>query len=262
MKIAISGKGGTGKTTLAALLARTLADAGTPVIAVDADPDANLASALGIPPEEAPEPISGLKELIRERTESKNGYGAYFKINPDVRDLPEKYSRMVHGVRLLTLGGVATGGGGCICPESALLKALVTHLLLRPGEVVILDMEAGIEHLGRATAQTVSAMIIVAEPGMRSIQTAHTIRRLAAEIQIPRLGVVINKVAPGADLTPLTAKLDGLPILGTLSYDARIAHADLNGVSPYLGAEPQASEIRAILAAIRKIQGQTTNFKN
>jgi len=153
MKIAISGKGGTGKTTLAALLARLLAEEGRPVIAVDADPDANLASALGLPRAEWPEPISGMKELIEERTGSRNRYGSFFKLNPDVHDLPEKFSRMVNGVRLLALGGVQKGGSGCICPESALLKALVTHLLLRPGEVVILDMEAGIEHLGRGTAQ-------------------------------------------------------------------------------------------------------------
>jgi len=260
MKLAISGKGGTGKTTLAALLARTLADAGRPVIAVDADPDANLASALGLSPEEAPEPMSQMKELIRERTESKNGYGTYFKINPDVRDLPEKYSRLIHGVRLLTLGGVSSGGSGCICPESALLKALVTHLLLRPGEVVILDMEAGIEHLGRATAQAVSMMIIVTEPGQRSIQTAHTIRRLAEEIKIPRLGVVINKVSQGMDLSPLTSHLDGLPLLGTLSLDPEIARADFDGRSPFKGGEPQAGEVRTILNAISAQVGAETTI--
>jgi CO dehydrogenase maturation factor len=250
MKLAISGKGGTGKTTLAALLARTLANEGRSVIAVDADPDANLASALGLSREEAPEPMSQMKELIRERTESKSGYGTYFKINPDVRDLPEKYSRMVHGVRLLTLGGVATGGSGCICPESALLKALVTHLLLKPGEVVILDMEAGVEHLGRATAEAVSMMIIVIEPGQRSVQTAQTIRKLADEIHIPRLGVVLNKVPQGMDVSPITRQLDGLPLLGTLSLNPAIAQADLEGRSPFTGQEPQVSEVRAILDAI------------
>ena len=128
MKIAISGKGGTGKTTLAALLARTLAQQGRSVIAVDADPDANLASALGLPKEQWPEPISGMREMIYERTGAKEGFGSFFKLNPDVRDLPEKFSAEVDGVRLLTLGGVQSGGSGCICPESALLKALVTHL--------------------------------------------------------------------------------------------------------------------------------------
>jgi len=250
MKLAISGKGGTGKTTLAALLARTLVDAGRPVIAVDADPDANLASALGLAPEDAPEPIGQMKELIRERTDSKGGYGTYFKLNPDVHDLPEKYSRVVNGVRLLVLGGVPSGGSGCICPESALLKALVTHLLLRPDEVVILDMEAGIEHLGRATAQAVSMMIIVVEPGQRSTQTARTIRRLASEIHIPKIGVVINKVPSGMDLERFTPHLDGLPLLGALSLDPQIAQADLEGRSPFTGREPQTAEVNAILNAI------------
>jgi len=250
LKLAISGKGGTGKTTLAALLARTLAEEGRPVIAIDADPDANLASALGLPPEDWPEPISGMKELIYERTGAKDGYGSFFRMNPDVHDLPEKFSRVVHGVRLLALGEVPLGGGGCICPESALLKALITHLLLRPEEVVILDMEAGIEHLGRATAQAVTMMMTVIEPGLRSVQTAQTISRLAKDIRIAKLGVVINKVPPGMDLRPLTSHLTDLPLLGTLSLDPAVALADFEGRSPFTGRDPQKKEVGAILRAI------------
>ncbi len=250
MKIAITGKGGTGKTTLTAFLARYLSEQGRPVIAIDADPDANLASALGVPLTEAPEPLSGMKDLIRERTDSKSGYGTYFKINPDVHDLPEKFAQVVHGVRLLTLGGVASGGSGCICPESALLKALVTHALLRPDEVVVLDMEAGVEHLGRATAAAVSMMIIVIEPGQRSIQTALTIRKLAEEIHIPRLGVVFNKITPGINLDCLSALLQGLPVLGAISFDPAVARADLEGRSPYTGESHQQHEISAILDRI------------
>lgn len=250
MKLAISGKGGAGKTTLAALLARALAAAGRPVTAVDADPDANLASALGLPSDKWPAPISSMKQLIYERTGASGGYGAFFKLNPDVRDLPERFSAEVASVRLLVLGGVQAGGAGCICPESALLKALVTYLLLRPDEVVILDMEAGIEHLGRGTAQAVSMMIIVVEPGQRSIQTAHTIRRLAADIGLRRLGVVVNKLPAGMDCSPLISELAGLPLLGTLSFDPAIAAADLEGRSPYTGNEPQKSEIAAIIKAL------------
>jgi len=250
MKIAISGKGGVGKTTVAALLARSLADAGHPVIAVDADPDANLASALGLAPDRWPDPISEMRDLIAERTGSKGGYGAYFKINPDVRDLPERFSRAVHGVRLLTLGGVARGGSGCICPESALLKALVTYLLLRPDETVILDMEAGIEHLGRATAGAVQAMIVVVEPGRHSLQTARSIRRLAGDIGVARVGAVVNKVQPGFDLNRLADQLDGTPVLGVLSFDPDIAQADWEGTSPYKGRPPQSDEIAAILRAL------------
>lgn len=256
MKIAISGKGGVGKTTVAALLARTLADDGRSVIAVDADPDANLACAVGLTSDELPTPISEMRALIRERTGAKDGYGTYFKLNPDVHDLPERYSRTFEGVRLLTLGGVAKGGAGCICPESALLKALVTHLLLRPNEVVILDMEAGIEHLGRATAGAVSMMIIVVEPGLQSVQTAQSIRRLAEEIRIPRIGVVVNKVTPGQVIDPITSRLEGLTVLGKLSLDAAIGQADFEGRSPYTGEEPQAGEVRVIIDAITALGGQ------
>ena len=250
MKIAIAGKGGVGKTTLAGLLARAIADRGKPVIAVDADPDANLASALGLPPDETPEPIGEMRELIQERTGSKGGYGAYFKINPDVRDLPDRFSQTVHGVRLLTLGGVPRGGSGCICPESALLKALVTHLLMRPDEVVILDMEAGIEHLGRATAQAVSVMIIVVDPGLRSMRTANTIRKLAEEIHIPHVGLVMNRVEPDMRPEELVSGLDGLPLLGALSLDPEIARSDREGFSPYTGHPPQSGEIDTIIESL------------
>lgn len=250
MKIAISGKGGVGKTTLAALLARTLAESGRAVIAIDADPDANLSSALGLEQEEWPEPISGMKEMIRERTGAKEGYGQFFKLNPDVHDLPDKYSRTIGGVRVLVLGGVPAGGAGCICPESALLKALVTHLLLRKDEVVILDMEAGIEHLGRATAGAVSMLIVVAEPGLMSVKTARTIQKLARDIRIPRIGLVFSKVPPGTDLEPLKKELGDLPVLGTISLNPEVAKADLEGRSPYTGKDPQKSEVKTILDAV------------
>ncbi len=256
MKLAISGKGGVGKTTLAALLARTMAQRGHKVIAIDADPDSNLSAALGLKPEDWPEPISGMKKLIQERTGAKDGFGQYFKLNPDVQDIPDKFSREIDGVRLLVLGGVPSGGSGCICPESALLKALVTHLLLKPGEVVILDMEAGIEHLGRGTAQAVSFMVVVAEPGRMSVKTAQTVRKLAEDIKIPRIGAVINKLPPGTDIDPLVSLLGDIPLLGTLSLDPEVARADLEGRSPFLGRDPQKREIDSIIASISERTGE------
>jgi len=256
VKIAVSGKGGVGKTTLAALLALYLADKGREVIAVDADPDANLASALGVPKNRIPVPISQMRELIQERTGSKGDYGGYFKINPYVDDVPEKFCVRIGNVRLLVLGGVRSGGSGCICPESALLKALVMHLVLSRDEVVILDMEAGIEHLGRATAQGVSAMIIVVEPGARSIETAHTIKRLGGEIHIPHVGVVINKVLPGLPTGPIAAALNGLPVLGTIPYDQSILRADMDDRSPYTGSPSQLALIEGILHSLEKMLAQ------
>lgn len=182
-KIAITGKGGVGKTTLAALLAHIYAEAGHPVIAIDADPAASLAYALGLPEELAAQvsPIVEMEELIYERTGAKPGTsGGFFTLNPRVDDIPDRFSVLHRGVRLLQLGTVSKGGSGCICPESAVLKTLVTYVILYRNEVMILDMDAGVEHLGRATASEVDAFLIVAEPGRRSLSTARTIQRLDA----------------------------------------------------------------------------------
>jgi CO dehydrogenase maturation factor len=254
LKIAITGKGGTGKTTIAALLARHIAAHGREVIAVDADPDANLASALGIPPDKAPVPIGRMKDFIKERTGATGGYGAYFRINPRVDDIPDKYCAQVDGIKLLTLGGVERGGGGCICPEGALLKALMTHLILERREVVILDMEAGIEHLGRATAQAVSVMVIVVEPGARSLQTARTIKRLAGEIGVPHVVAVINKAMPGQPLGPIEEALDGLPVLAVFPYDADILNADVEDRSPYTGSPAQVAVLDGFVAALERLE--------
>jgi len=176
MKIAISGKGGVGKTLLAASLSQIFAWAGYSVIAIDADPDANLASTLGYPNPEEITPISELGDLIEERTGMKPGQsGAFFKLNPKVDDLPEDYSVKLDGIKLMVMGRIKRGGTGCYCPEGALLQALLSHLLIHRDEVVILDMEAGIEHLARGTAKSVDRLIVVVEPGRRSIETAGTI---------------------------------------------------------------------------------------
>ncbi len=150
MKIAISGKGGVGKTTFAALLIKNLSEMGHKVLAIDADPDANLATALGIDHAEKIVPISEMKDLVEERTGAKPGsIGQMFKLNPKVDDLPDALSYKLDGIKFMRLGGITKGGGGCICPESTLLKALVTHLVLLRDEDLVMDMEAGIEHLGQ-----------------------------------------------------------------------------------------------------------------
>ncbi|OFW60328.1 MAG: carbon monoxide dehydrogenase [Candidatus Solincola sediminis] len=249
MKIAVTGKGGVGKTTLAGGLARLLAKQGFNVVAVDADPDANLASSLGIPEEEMAEvvPIADMKELIAERTGSKPGtFGSYFKMNPKVDDLPEALSKLHDGVRLLIMGTVKEGGGGCICPESVMLKALLQHLLIARKDMVILDMEAGLEHLGRGTAASVDAMIIVIEPGMRSVQTANTIRKLASDLLVPRVYVVINKVQDPEEAEIISRRLDGLPLLGSISFSPVVRRADIEGKSPYDLDSAFVEEVREI----------------
>ncbi len=218
MKLAIVGKGGVGKTTLSALLARRLSARGRPVIAVDADPDGNMASALGVVPSRVPEPIVQMRDLVLQRTDAKDeGAGLMFKLNPKVDDLPEKFSVDADGVKLFVLGTVEIGGRGCLCPEGAVLKALMQHLLLRVEDDVILDMEAGLEHLGRASATGVDAMIAVVEPGMRSVQTATRIDRLAKDIGIRQTFAVVNKVRRQEEFEVIGGVLSGQTILGSIS---------------------------------------------
>ena len=247
MKLAVSGKGGVGKTTFSAILARTLSDRGKTVLAIDADPDANLAAALGIPDGDQVKPIAEMKELIFERTGAQPGtIGGFFKLNPKVDDIPDTLSVKLDNIKLMRLGSVKKGGSGCLCPESTLLKALVTHVVLGRNEVVIMDMEAGIEHLGRATAQAVDKLIVVVEPGRRSIDTAEHIKRLAAEIHLNNIAVVGNKIRGPQDEAFLRKHLADFEFLGFMPYDDKLIEADLSGASPY----DTASAARQVVAGI------------
>ncbi|MFH1662447.1 MAG: AAA family ATPase [Chloroflexota bacterium] len=236
MKIAISGKGGVGKTLLASLLAGIFSDSGYSVIAIDADPDANLATSLGFTDAINIIPISEMKELIAERTETVAGKsGPYFKINPRVDDIPEKYSVKHGNIRLLIMGQVKKGGSGCYCPENALLGALLAHLLIARDEVVILDMAAGIEHLGRGTAKAVDKLIIVVEPGRGSIETTYRIEKLAKDIGLTNIALVGNKINNQSEKDFLTSSLKGFDFLGFIPYDASIMQAEINNL-PLLNA--------------------------
>ena len=250
MKVAISGKGGVGKTTLAALLAQVFANSGRQVLAVDVDPSPCLALALGFPPAARAglRPIAEMDELIYERTGARPGtVGGFFTINPRVDDLPERFSVTQRGVRLLEMGSVDVGGSGCICPESALLKTLFTHLIFRKDEVLILDMYAGVEHLGRATADFVDAMLVVVEPTRRSLGTAAQIKTLAADIGLKRVGLVGNKVRNAEEAAFLENESPGLPIIGMLPADLAVQEADRLGVAVYdhVPALRQAAEAAA-----------------
>jgi CO dehydrogenase maturation factor len=234
MKIAVSGKGGVGKTTFSALMIRTLNELGKHVLAIDADPDANLAGALGIKDSDKIIPIAEMKELIFERTGAQAGtIGGYFKLNPKVDDLPEALSVRLGNIKLMRLGGVKKGGGGCICPESTLLKVLVMHIILARDEVVVMDMEAGIEHLGRGTAQAVNKLIVVVEPGRRSIDTAEHIRHLASQIGLANIAVVGNKIRNASDEEFIRKYLKDFEILGFMPYDEKLVEADVKGISPF-----------------------------
>lgn len=255
MKIAITGKGGAGKTTLAGILARIYAADGYKVLAIDADPDSNLASALGFPEEVMGKivPISEMKDLIAQRTEAIPGLvGQMFKLNPRVEDIPQRYCVDHNGVKLLVMGTVKQGGTGCICPEHAFLRALMSHLLLCTNEVLIMDMEAGIEHLGRATAQAVDAFVVVVEPGRRSIQTLKSIKKLSEDIGVNKVFAVGNKIKSQKEKDFIINFSGDVPVLGFMSYDEKVVQADILGVSPYEKSQEKIREGTAIKEKLEK----------
>jgi CO dehydrogenase maturation factor len=250
MKIAVSGKGGVGKTLLSAFLAQAFAHDGYGVIAIDADPDANLGASLGFPDADQIVPISHLKQLVRERTGAKESAGgAYFKLNPRVDDLPDEYSVKHNGIRLLVMGEVKRGGSGCYCPENVLLGALMSHLLLRRDEVVILDMAAGIEHLSRGTAKAVDRLMIVVEPGQASLETAHRVKKLAGDIGIEELAIVGNKVRNADEEGYIRKGTKGLELLGVIPYDAGLVESQMRG-EPIVRSRTIKSSVDAIYAKL------------
>ena len=247
MKVAITGKGGVGKTTLSSTLARLYASEGRTVLAADVDPDANLGLALGFTEEEVNSivPISKMRKLVEERT-GANSLNKFFKLNPQVGDITDTYAKEINGVKLLVMGTVETGGSGCVCPEHVMLKAILANLVFRKDDVVIMDMEAGLEHLARGTASLMDQFIVVIEPGARSIQTYEKVKQLARDIGVTRVRVVANKVRDEDDEAYLRSRIPEEDLLGMIHYNAEVIDADRRGISPYDVSAKAVEEIRAI----------------
>ena len=255
-KIAIGGKGGVGKTTVCAIWAQLFAESGFDVLAIDADPNTTLASAFGLNSQQCPEPLIKMKQLIAERTGTgKDAVGAYFRLNPKVSDLPEKYwldantSKPPAGtlkvpagtLKLLTLGAITHGGAGCACPEGAFLKALLSHTILQRQELVLVDLAAGVEFLGRASVQGIDAFVAVVEPGGRSIETANNIAKMAKELGIDCVGTIVNKITEPAQEEVIKSQLKDTTLLGTLRYSRSLQEADLRRTAVF-GADAEVTE--------------------
>jgi len=249
MKIAITGKGGVGKTTLSAILSHIFSAEGKRVIAVDADPDANLASAFGISSDEAAKikPIAEMTWLIEERTGAKPGSsGGIFKLNPRVDDIPSEYGYRFDNIVLLVTGKSKEAASGCYCPENVFLRRLLKHLIAERDEVIVVDMEAGIEHLTRGTAEAVDAFIVVIEPGKRSIQTANTVKEMAKGLGVKKVLVVANKIRSKEDLDFIKTGIGDMELIGTISFNDNIMIADIKGISPYSNSPETVNEIKKI----------------
>jgi CO dehydrogenase maturation factor len=267
LKIAIGGKGGVGKTTVCAVWAQLFAEDGFDVLAIDADPNTNLALAFGVPIEESPEPLIKMKELIAERTgTSKDTLGAYFKLNPNVSDLPEKYWLEIEGteanpVKLLVLGGITEAGAGCACPEGAFLKALLTHTILQRQEVVLVDLAAGVEFMGRASIQGIDALVIVVEPGARSIDTAKNIARMGRELGIKHVAAIANKITKVEHVGTIDSQLAEaeLPILTNIEYSDAIQQADLQQVSVFQACGELVKQLRGAKSGLMDLVASSDN---
>lgn len=251
MKIAVTGKGGVGKSTLSALMARVLRDRGDKVLVVDADPDMNLATLFQIPTERTITPIVEMKELIAERTGTRVGEPApFFTMNPKVDDIPETYWVEHEGIRLLVMGTIQRGGGGCACPENAFLKSLLGHMVVNRKDWVILDMEAGIEHLGRGTAIGVDVMLVVVEPNRTSIETAFRIQKLAQDIGIRRVRLVGNKVQGAEQEEFIRRNTRELEVIGFLALSEEVRKVSTNEISFLEVGGAALEQVKTVLEAL------------
>jgi CO dehydrogenase maturation factor len=265
MKIAVSGKGGVGKTTISANLAKLFAQQGYTVYAVDADPDSSLGLALGINENELDKikPVIDMREFIGDQI----GDGAFYTLNPLVNKIPEQFSINLNNnapqksqdgtcqtkmgsIRFLRMGGIKKGGSDCYCRENTFLKALVNSLILDTNDVVILDMGAGIEHLTRGTSRGVDLMLIVTEPGKSSIQTARIVESLARDLEVKEIKFIANKIRTQRELSFINENFKENELLGVINFDEAVSEKALG-----IGVNPCALDNKELEDVLGKVVG-------
>ncbi|MBN1973557.1 MAG: AAA family ATPase [Sedimentisphaerales bacterium] len=259
LKIAIGGKGGVGKTTVCAFLAQIFAQDGFDVLAIDADPNTTLAMAFGIPSDQNPEPLINLKELIAERTGTQpHSIGSYFRLNPKVSDLPEKYWLEVNKIKLLVLGAITHGGSGCACPEGAFLKAMLRHIILQRKELALIDLAAGVEFLGRASILSTDMLILVVEPGGRSIETANNMGKMAKELGIKHVTAIANKITKQTQVDLIRDQLKNIKLLGHLDFSEQLIEADIMRKDVFSSDQRVLTQLKEVKVNLENILNKTS----
>ncbi|MBD3195124.1 MAG: AAA family ATPase [Candidatus Lokiarchaeota archaeon] len=261
MKIAVSGKGGVGKTLVAGTLARLFAKDKYNVLAIDNDSAMNLSYTLGIKQEIKDQitPISEMKDLVKERTEVKGAGPGVYNINPKVSDIPDKYKvNGPNGLELLVLGGIEEPATGCLCPENALIRTLLHNLFVQRDEVIIVDFEAGLEHLGRGTAKGIDVMLVIAEPSQKSLDLCKRIIDLSRKLGIINIYLVANKVIDDSQLEIIFNRIEDwdIPLYHSIPYDSEVGQADLKGIPP-IDHNPDSKA----MVSIKKFYGKLKKLK-